>query len=99
MKPSRFFDVCDVFDPKFGNFSTFATGLKVIQRFKAKMEVFSERKSSKVDNGSFLLPLTPNFLERDETSFSRFQSRNLAQTQTLGDISLDVIFEHLGNQP
>ena len=75
-----FFDVCGVFDPKFGHFFTFAFGLKVIQRFKAKKVAFRKRKSGKVEKGQFLHPLTPNFLERGETRFLRFQSRNLAQT-------------------
>ncbi len=35
-------------------------------------------------------PLTLRFLERDETSFLRFQSRNLAQTSAFTNISLDV---------
>ncbi len=56
------------------------------------MEAFRERESSKVENGIFLLHLTPNLPERGETRFLRFQSQNLAQTNAFGDILLDVIF-------
>ena len=64
--------------------------MKVNLSFKAKMEAFRERKSSKVENGPFWLHLDPNFLERDETRFLRFASRNLAQIRILRDILLDV---------
>ena len=62
--------------------------MKVIPLFKAKKVTFRERKSSKVENGPFWLPLTPNFVERDETRFLRFPSRNLAQTNAFTDILL-----------
>ncbi len=66
---ATFYDVCDVFGPKNDPFGTFAFGMKVIQRFKAKKEAFRERKSSKVGNVPFGLHLSPNFLERDEIRF------------------------------
>ena len=66
--------------------------MKVNLCFKAKKEAFRGRKSSKVGNVPFWLHLTPNFLERDETRFLCFPSRNLAQTNALAYISLDVIF-------
>ena len=53
-------------------FSFFPSRMKVINLFKAKMEAFRERKSSKVENGPFWLHLDPNFLERDESRFLRF---------------------------
>ena len=62
---ATFYDVYGVFGPKNDPFFIFAFGLKVINLFKAKMEAFRERKSSKVENGPFWLHLTPNFLERD----------------------------------
>ena len=43
-----------------------------------------------MENGSFLLHLTPNVLERDETRSLRIPSRNLAQTNAFRYISLDV---------
>ena len=43
--------------------------MKVIDLFKAKMEAFRDKGSSKVKNVIFLLHLTPNFLDRDENSF------------------------------
>jgi len=69
---ATFYDVYGVFGPKNDPFFIFAFGLKVINLFKAKMEAFRERKSSKVENGSFWLHLTPNFLVRDETHFFTF---------------------------
>ena len=69
---ATFYDVCGVFGSKNDQFFTFAFGLKVINLFKAKMEAFRERKSSKVENGQFWLHLTPNFLGRDETRFFTF---------------------------
>ena len=53
MEPSRPFSTCAEFPASRMIISTFALGLKVIQRFKAKMEVFRGRKSSKVGNGLF----------------------------------------------
>jgi len=50
---ATFYDVCDVFGSKNDPFCTFAFGLKVIWVFKAKMEAFRERKSTKVENGPF----------------------------------------------
>ena len=43
--------------------------MKVIQRFKAKMEAFRERKCEKVKNDPFLLHLTLCFCGRDENRF------------------------------
>ena len=44
--------------------------MKVIQRSKAKVEAFRDKRSPKVENESFLLHLNPNFLDRDENCFS-----------------------------
>ena len=88
---ATFYDVCGVFSPKNYHLFTFAFGLKVIQCFKAKMEAFRERPSSKVESVLFLLHLTPNFLGRDEIRFLRFPSRNLAHTRILTSVLLYVI--------
>ena len=77
---ATFYDVCDVFGSKNDQFSTFAFGLKVIQLFKAKMEAFRERKSSKVQNGPFWI-LSP-----------RWGSRPPAPINVLGDPQLGRIF-------
>ena len=69
---ATFYDVCGVFGSGNDPFSTFPSRMKVINLFKAKMEAFRERKSSKVENGPFWLHLDPNFLERDETRFFTF---------------------------
>ena len=55
---ATFYDVYDVFDPNFGPFFNFPSGLKVIQLFKAKMEAFRERNCAKVDKGPFFLILS-----------------------------------------
>ena len=47
---ATFYDVYGVFGPRNDPFFIFAFGLKVINLFKAKMEAFRERKSSKVEN-------------------------------------------------
>ena len=66
---ATFYDVYEVFGSENDPFFTFPSRMKVIQLFKAKMEAFRERKSSKVENEQFLLHLDPNFLERDENRF------------------------------
>ncbi len=50
---AAFFDVCGGFGPKNDQFVTFAFGLKVIQRFKAKMEAFRDKSSPKVKMSTF----------------------------------------------
>ena len=55
---ATFYDVYDVFDPNFGSFFNFPSGLKVIQLFKAKMEAFRERNCEKVEKGPFFLILS-----------------------------------------
>jgi len=55
---ATFYDVYDVFDPNFGPFFNFPSGLKVIQLFKAKMEAFRERNCEKVEKGPFFLILS-----------------------------------------
>ena len=52
---ATFYDVYDVFDPDFGSFFNFLSGLKVIWLFKAKMGVFRERNREKVEKGPFFL--------------------------------------------
>ena len=69
---ATFYDVYEVFGSENDPFFTFPSRMKVIQLFKAKMEAFRERKSSKVENEPFLLHLDPNFLERDENRFLTF---------------------------
>jgi len=66
---ATFYDVYEVFGSENDSFFTFPSRMKVIQLFKAKMEAFRERKSSKVENVPFLLHLDPNFLDRDENRF------------------------------
>ena len=55
---ATFYDVYDVFDPNFGPFLNFPSGLKVIWLFKAKMESFRERICEKVEKGPFFLILS-----------------------------------------
>ena len=43
--------------------------MKVIQLFKAKKEACRDKNSPKVENDTFLLHLTPKFLDRDENRF------------------------------
>ena len=69
---ATFYDVYEVFGSENDQFFTFPSRMKVIQLFKAKMEAFRERKSSKVENVPFWLHLDPNFLERDENRFLTF---------------------------
>ena len=87
---ATFYDVCGVFGSEIDSFSTFPSRMEVINIFKAKKVTFRERKSSKVENGPFWLHLDPNFLERDETRFLRFASRNLAQTNAFRYIPFNV---------
>ena len=66
---ATFYDVYEVSGSENDQFFTFPSRMKVIQLFKAKMEAFRERKSSKVENELFSLHLDPNFLDRDENRF------------------------------
>ena len=50
---ATFYDVCDVFNPNYGPFFNFPSGLKVIDLFKAKMEVFRERNCEKWKRNPF----------------------------------------------
>ncbi len=50
---ATFYDVCGVVGSKNDQFFTFAFRMKVNLCFKAKKEAFRERKSTKVENGSF----------------------------------------------
>ena len=55
---ATFYDVYGVFDPNFGPFFNFPSGLKVIDLFKAKMEAFRERNCGKVEKEPFCLILS-----------------------------------------
>ena len=78
---ATFYDVCGLFGSKKWSVFTFASRMKVNLCFKAKMEAFRERKSSKVENVPFWLHPTPNFLGRDETRFFAFSIPNLVPNQ------------------
>ena len=65
---ATFYDVCDVFDPNSGHFSTLPSGLKVMHAFKAKTEAFRERFCEKVEKGPFSHFGVGKSL-RDETRF------------------------------
>ena len=55
---ATFYDVYDVFDPNFGPFFNFPSGLKVIDLFKAKKVTFRERNCEKVGKGALFLILS-----------------------------------------
>ena len=65
--------------------------MKVIQRFKAKMEAFRERKCEKVKNDTFLLHLTLCFCGRDENRFSASSCLKPCAKNTFVNILLDGI--------
>ena len=58
---STFYDVYDVFGPRFGPFLHFPPRLKVKHAFKAKSVAFRERIFRKLEKYSFSLILTWEF--------------------------------------
>ena len=72
----------------FCHFSHLSSKMKVHHVFKAKMEAFRERNPQKVKNNQKLLHLAFVFPLQMKSTFLCPQARNLAQTNSLGDISL-----------
>ena len=88
---ATFSDVCGVFGSKNDPFFTFAFGLKVINLFKAKMEAFRERKSSKVDlKGKFPCEMRFGDFRPEKWNFRVHPTPNFLVRDSHSEISVNL---------